>query len=72
MLTSTYQPAERNKAQGLNDLIVFVVTALASLSAGKLLAWNGWDAVNYAVFPLVVLALVLISWLVTHQRRLAA
>ena len=24
MLTATYQPAERNKAQGLNDLLVFV------------------------------------------------
>jgi predicted MFS family arabinose efflux permease len=72
MLTVTYQPAERNKAQGLNDLIVFVVTALASLSAGKLLAWNGWNAVNYAVFPLVLLALALISWLVMHQRRQAA
>ena len=27
--------------------------------AGKLLAWFGWQGVNYAVFPMVVLALVI-------------
>ena len=34
--------------------------------AGKLLAWFGWDGVNYAVFPMVVLALVMIVWLARH------
>jgi MFS family permease len=68
MLTSTYEPAERNKAQGLNDLLIFGTTAIASLSAGKLLAGFGWNAVNYAVFPMVILALVMIAWLMTHQR----
>jgi predicted MFS family arabinose efflux permease len=72
LLTSTYRPEERNKAQGLNDLVVFVSTALASLSAGKLLAWYSWSAVNYTVFPLVLVALSLIAWLMTHQRKLAA
>ena len=37
LLTTTYEPAERNKAQGLNDFLIFGTTALASLSAGKLL-----------------------------------
>lgn len=68
LLTVTYEAAERNKAQGLNDFLVFGTTALASLSAGKLLASYGWDAVNYAVFPMVVLALVMIAWLMTHRR----
>ena len=42
---------------------------LTSLSAGKLLAWFGWEGVNYAVFPMVVLALVMIGWLATHKRK---
>ena len=67
LLTTTYESAERNKAQGLNDFLVFGTTALTSLSAGKLLAWFGWDAVNYAVFPMVLLALVMIGWLMTHR-----
>jgi MFS family permease len=68
MLTTTYQPAERNKAQGLNDFLTFTVTALASLSAGKLLAISGWNAVNYAVFPMVAVALGMIMWLMMGRR----
>ncbi len=71
LLTTTYEPAERNKAQGLNDFLVFGTTALTSLGAGKLLAWFGWSAVNYAVFPMVALALAMIAWLAL-QRRVAA
>ncbi|WP_290546001.1 MFS transporter [Aestuariivirga sp.] len=66
MLTETYAPEEKNKAQGLNDLLVFTTTAVTSLLAGKLLAWFGWQGVNYAVFPMVVLALAMIVWLVRH------
>jgi predicted MFS family arabinose efflux permease len=69
MLTTTYEPAERNKAQGLNDLMVFGTTALSSLSAGRLLADFGWNAVNIAVFPMVALALAMIVWLVRHPAR---
>ena len=68
LLTTTYEPAERNKAQGLNDFLVFGTTALTSLSAGKLLAWFGWSAVNYAVFPMVALGLVMIVWLALQKR----
>jgi MFS family permease len=69
MLTETYRAEEKNKAQGLNDFLVFATTALTSLSAGKLLAWFGWEGVNYAVFPMVVIALVMIGWLATHRNR---
>lgn len=71
LLTTTYEPAERNKAQGLNDFLVFTTTALASLGAGKLLAISGWNAVNYAVFPMVALALAMITWLVTRKQHAA-
>lgn len=66
MLTETYEPEEKNKAQGLNDFLVFTTTAITSLMAGKLLAWFGWAGVNVAVFPMVVLALVMIVWLARH------
>ena len=72
LLTTTYEPAERNKAQGLNDLLVFGTTSITSLGAGKLLAWFNWSAVNYAVFPMVALALVMIGWLATHRRSATA
>ena len=72
LLTTTYEAAERNKAQGLNDLLVFGTSALASLSAGKLLAAYGWDSVNYTVLPMVALALVMIGWLMTHRKQRTA
>ncbi len=72
MLTETYEPEEKNKAQGLNDFLVFTTTAVTSLMAGKLLAWFGWEGVNFAVFPMVVLALVMIAWLVRHPQGKAA
>ena len=71
LLTDTYEPEERNKAQGLNDFLVFATTAATSLSAGKILAWFGWSGVNYAVLPMVVLALVMIGWLATQKRKAA-
>lgn len=72
MLTETYESEEKNKAQGLNDFLVFTTTAVTSLMAGKLLAWFGWEGVNYAVFPMVVLALVMIIWLARHPLGKAA
>ena len=71
MLTGCYEPSERNKAQGLNDLLIFATTALASLSAGKLLHSFNWNAVNYAAFPMVAVALAMIGWLFTRQRAAA-
>ena len=71
MLTETYEADEKNKAQGLNDLLVFGTTALTSLIAGKLLAWFGWTGVNIAVFPMVLLALAMIFWLARHPSERA-
>jgi MFS family permease len=63
LLTTTYEPLERNKAQGLNDFLIFGTNTLASLSAGALVAGLGWNAVNYAVFPMAAVGVALIVWL---------
>lgn len=63
LLTTTYEPLERNKAQGLNDFLIFGTNTLASLSAGALVAGLGWNAVNLAVFPLAILGFALVVWL---------
>lgn len=63
LLTNTYEPLERNKAQGLNDLLVFGTTTITSLSAGALMAGAGWNAVNWAVIPLAAMGAALIVWL---------
>ncbi len=72
LLTNTYEPLERNKAQGLNDFLVFGTTTLTSLSAGALIAGAGWSIVNWAVIPLAAIGLVLILWLWKQPKRIMA
>jgi MFS family permease len=72
LLTTTYRPEERNKAQGFSDFMTFVTTAITSLSAGGLMATIGWNAVNYAVFPLTLVGMGLVMWLgLRHRPSLA-
>ena len=74
MVTDCYRSAERNKVQAVNDFCIFLTVALASLSSGRLLDQWGWDAVNYAVFPMAGLAMLLLFWQVLpvgRKRRLA-
>ncbi|MGI9481582.1 MAG: MFS transporter [Hyphomicrobiales bacterium] len=69
MVTDHYAPSERNKVQGINDFCVFAAVAVASLSSGKLLHLIGWDAVNLALFPMVLISLLLLAWLAIHSRK---
>jgi MFS family permease len=73
MVTDCYRPAERRKVQALNDFAIFVTVAIASLLSGQLLDGFGWNAVNYALFPMAGLALLLVFWqsLLPRRRRLA-
>jgi MFS family permease len=60
LLTRTYTPGERFRAQALNDFLVFGSQAAASLSAGAVLQLVSWDAVNLLGVGLLLLALVLL------------
>jgi MFS family permease len=65
LLTTTYRPTERGKAQAFNDFIVFGTTTVASLMASVVLELNGWAVLNY-----MALALVLVAFLVIGLFRL--
>ncbi|WP_417684250.1 MFS transporter [Roseibium sp.] len=69
MLTDTYRPEERNMVQASNDFLVFGFVAFASFSSGQLLDIYGWSTVNWIVFPFVALSLVLLWWLLSHERN---
>ena len=64
-------PQERNKIQGFNDLVIFSVTAVASLSSGKIIAYFGWGTLNVTLFPLLLATGCMIWWLARHERRTA-
>jgi MFS family permease len=60
LLTRSYQPAERFRAQGINDVAVFGTQALASLASGAVLQKFGWVTMNMAAAPVLILVLGLI------------
>lgn len=74
MLTETYRPEEKAKAQGTNDFILFGMVAFGSFMSGQTLnafGEQGWDAINWIVFPVVSLCLLSLLWLRWQNARLA-
>ena len=75
MLTTAYAPHERGRMQGMNDLIVFGGVTLASFSSGGLMncsggtVQEGWEAVNLAMIPFLVLAGGALIWLVMRPKE---
>jgi predicted MFS family arabinose efflux permease len=61
LLTTTYRPAERGKAQAFNDFMVFGTTASASLLASVVLELQGWAHLNYVALVLVCIALLVVG-----------
>ncbi len=72
LLTLSYRPAERARAQAANEFITFAGTALASLFAGQLLARFGWATINQATFPLLALAALATVWYAVDAKRRVA
>jgi MFS family permease len=69
MLTSAQRPEERGRLQGLNDFILFGGVTMASFSSGGLMNCSGgsveqgWQMVNLAMLPFLVLAGGALIWL---------
>jgi MFS family permease len=68
LLTETYRPAEKAKAQGANDLVIFLVMATSSFASGLLLETNGWQLLNYLAIPFVAAVGIAVLWLMTRRR----
>lgn len=62
LLTTSYAPSERYRAQGLNDFVVFGTQALASLAAGPAVMRLGWPSLNLASVPLLALMAAAVVW----------
>ena len=62
-LTETYSPGEKAKAQALNDFIVFGTVTLTSFSSGAVQNILGWETINTAVIPFLILIALANFWL---------
>lgn len=68
LLTSTYSPAERGRAQAINDMSIFVIGLASSLAAGMLLESVGWRTLNVLLLPWLALAAAALIWLLIGRR----
>jgi MFS family permease len=77
MLTGAHSVEERGRMQGLNDFLVFGGVTLASFSSGGLMNCSGgsvqagWQAVNLAMLPFLVLAGGALIWLALRPKERA-
>lgn len=70
LLTTTYRPAERYRAQAVNEFSVFGTQALASLLAGPAIHLVGWRTLNLATLvPLALFAAALLAWPIQRSRN---
>ena len=72
MVAAAHSPAERGKAQGLNDFLVFGVVAAASFFSGALLNASGWRMINWLIFPAVALILAPLVWRTARRPQAQA
>ena len=72
LLTTTYRPSEKARAQGLNDFVVYTVISFTAVGSGGFHAWFGWQAINVGVTPFLVVAAALVIWLRLRERPFAA
>ena len=61
LLVLSYREEEKFKAQGFNDLIVYTVQAIASLSAGIFITLTSWKTMNLVC--IIFLVIIVISTL---------
>ena len=58
LLVLSYKEEEKFKAQGFNDIIVFSIQAVASLSAGYMLSMTSWKTMNLIAVPFLILIIL--------------
>jgi MFS family permease len=76
MLAAAHRPEERGTVQGMNDFVVFGGVFVASLSSGSLMNCSpagtpeaGWQLVNLAMLPFLVLAGGALIWLMLRPKE---
>ncbi len=72
LLTESYAPAEKARAQGANDFAVFATMGVSSFSSGALVSVAGWERMNMLALPVLAVVVVAVVWLAWLRRAPAA
>jgi MFS family permease len=68
LLTETYRPEERAKAQGTNDQAIFIIMVISSFSSGFTVTSVGWQRVNMLALALVTVVTGALVWFALRER----
>src|SRR3954465_3305752 len=68
LLTETYRPEERAKAQGANDQAIFLMMLVSSFTSGVTVTTAGWERVNLLALPLIAIVVAALVWFALPQR----
>lgn len=69
LLTATYRPEERAKAQAANDMLIFAMGLISAFGSGALLEALGWEIMNLILLPWIVFAATCFMSLQLKLRR---
>ena len=69
LLIQIHMPSERANVQGVNDLIIFTLLALTSLTSGMLYHFAGWNILVLTALPIIAIMLVIVLGLAPKNRR---
>ena len=69
LLTTTYTPAEKHKAEGAMNFCVFATMAVTSFASGALVTTQGWTLLNLGSLPVVAVIVAALVWLAATRRR---
>jgi MFS family permease len=69
LLTDTYRPEERAKAQGANDQAIFLMMVISSFTSGMTVTTAGWERVNLMALPLIALVVAALTWFALKPKR---
>lgn len=71
LLTETYGPADKAKAEGLNSVLVQSMVAAAGLGSGVVHTTLGWSGIALLCIPAILLITLSVIMLMGQRRRLA-
>lgn len=69
LVTSCYRASEKAKSQAANEFMVFSMVTVSALSSGWMEATFGWQAMNWAVLPIVLGTLLVMFVMQKRQTQ---
>lgn len=72
MVADCCRPSEKNKVEGFHDFVLFSIVSFGSLMSGQVYNAYGWEMLNWVIFPIACLCLILLATNAVRTRPAAS